>query len=154
VPYYETMFIVRPDAETELVDSIVDRVEELVRQNEGITLDCEVLGIKRLAYEVKKCQEGIYVKLNIEAPTAVVDVLKHYMRLSEDVMLNVITRTGVYLPVEKTEVDKEQDLGDERDEHVSAETELDEEEPADNIDFDDDNDDSLADEQSVETDEL
>jgi len=108
------MFIVRPDAEKTLVDEIVERVEGLVRQDEGIVLDCEVIGRKRLAYEVKKYHEGIYVKINFEAPATVVDKLKHQMQLSEDVILHLIVRTKAYdlmesVPLSGTKFDNDTD---------------------------------------------
>lgn len=103
MPYYEAMIIVRPDAEKEVVDGIIERVEGFVRQDKGIVLDCEVLGKKRLAYEVKKFNEGVYVKINFEAPTKVVDVLKHQMQLSENVIRHMIVRTKTYIVIEVDE---------------------------------------------------
>ena len=89
---YETLFIVRPDIEEEDLNKVVGRVEDVVKSNEGTIVESQVWGKKRLAYEVKKHVEGIYVKVNFDAPPAVVQKLRDHFRLSEDVIRDIIVR--------------------------------------------------------------
>jgi len=101
VPHYELMFIVRPDAEKEVVDASIDRLENLIRQEDGTILDCEILGRKRLAYEVKKFHEGIYVKMNFQSPPTSVSGLKAHMQLSEDIIRYLVIRTAAFIPTDE-----------------------------------------------------
>ena len=119
MPHYELMFIVRPDAEQEVVDAVIDRIEKLIRQEGGTILDCEILGRKRLAYEVKKHHEGIYVKINFQAPPASIAPMKAHMQLSENVILHMVVRTPMFIPTDDIEVRESRESGmRERDEQV------------------------------------
>ena len=103
MPHYELMFIVRPEAEEEVVDATVNQIENLIRQEGGTVLDCEVLGRKRLAYEVKKHHEGIYVKINFQAPPASIARMKARMQISEDIILHMVVRTPTFIPTDDIE---------------------------------------------------
>jgi len=104
VPHYELMLIVRPDAEQEVVDTVTDRIENFIRQENGTVLDCEILGRKRLAYKVKKHHEGIYVKINFQAPPASIARMKANIQLSEDIIRHLIVRTPTFIPTDDIEV--------------------------------------------------
>ena len=125
MPHYELMFIVRPDAEQEVVDAVIDRIEKLIRQEGGTILDCEILGRKRLAYEVKKHHEGIYVKINFQAPPGSIAPMKAHMQLSENVILHMVIRTPTFIPTDDIEVRESRESGmRERDEQVESEQAL------------------------------
>jgi len=109
VPHYEVMCIVRPDAEKQVTDDVIDRIENFVRQQDGTIMDCEILGRKRLAYEVKKFHEGIYVKLNFEAPSSSIGPLKGHMQLSEDIIRYLVLRTGTFIPTDEIGVERPAD---------------------------------------------
>ena len=89
---YETLFIVRPDMEEDDLNKVVGRVEDVVKSNEGVIVESQVWGKKRLAYEVKKYTEGIYVKVNFDAPPTVVEKLQDHFRLNEDVIRDIVVR--------------------------------------------------------------
>ena len=89
---YETLFVVRPDIEEDDLNKVIGRVEDVVKSSEGTIVESQVWGKKRLAYEVRKYTEGIYVKLNFDAPPAAVKKLKDHFRLNEDVIRDIIVR--------------------------------------------------------------
>jgi len=89
---YETLFVVRPDIEEDDLNKVIGRVEDVVKSNEGTIVESQVWGKKRLAYEVKKYTEGIYVKMNFDAPPSVVEKLRGHFRLNEDVIRDIIVR--------------------------------------------------------------
>jgi small subunit ribosomal protein S6 len=89
---YETLFIVRPDAEEEDLETIVGRVEDAIRSNGGTTTEPQVWGKRRLAYEVKTYREGIYVLISFEAPPEIVGKIREHFRFNEDIIRNVIVR--------------------------------------------------------------
>jgi small subunit ribosomal protein S6 len=89
---YETMFIVRPDVEAEDLNKVVGRVEDVIKSNGGTVVRSEILGRKRLAYEVKKHMDGIYVRINFDAPPEIVLKLREHFRFNEDVIRDLIVQ--------------------------------------------------------------
>lgn len=85
-PYYETMYILRPDIPEEEVESHVNKYRDLVSEAGGEVLDNQMRGKRRLAYTIAKHREGIYVQLNHNGDGQHVAVLERAMRLSEDVI--------------------------------------------------------------------
>ena len=83
---YEALFIVQPDATDEETQTIVQGVEKLATDNGGTIVRSDVWGKRRLAYEVKGHQEGVYVLIRFESPTEFVDTLEGNFRLNESVI--------------------------------------------------------------------
>ncbi len=83
---YEALFIVQPDATDEETQTIVQGVEKLATDNGGTVVRSDVWGKRRLAYEVKGHQEGVYVLIRFESPTEFVDTLEGNFRLNESVI--------------------------------------------------------------------
>ena len=84
-PYYETMYILRPDIPEEEVDSHLTKYSELVTNSGAEVLDSQMRGKRRLAYPISKHREGIYVQLSHNGDGQHVEILEKAMRLSEDV---------------------------------------------------------------------
>ncbi len=85
-PYYETMYILRPDIPEEEVESHITKYRDLVVEAGAEVLDCQMRGKRRLAYTISKHREGIYVQLNHNGDGQQVALLERAMRLSEDVI--------------------------------------------------------------------
>ena len=63
-PYYETMYILRPDIPEEEVDNHLKKYSEILEKSETEVLDSQMRGKRRLAYPIAKHKEGIYVQLS------------------------------------------------------------------------------------------
>ena len=85
-PYYETMYILRPDIAEEEVDTHIAKYRDVITEAGAEVLDCQMRGKRRLAYPIAKHREGIYVQLNHNGDGQQVAVLERAMRLSEDVI--------------------------------------------------------------------
>jgi small subunit ribosomal protein S6 len=85
-PYYETMYILRPDIPEEEVETHVAKYRDIVLEAGGEVLDCQMRGKRRLAYTIAKHREGIYVQLSHNGDGQQVAPLERAMRLSEDVI--------------------------------------------------------------------
>jgi small subunit ribosomal protein S6 len=85
-PYYETMYILRPDIPEEEVESHVNKYRDLVTEAGAEVLDNQMRGKRRLAYPIAKHREGIYVQINHNGDGQHVALLERAMRLSEDVI--------------------------------------------------------------------
>ena len=66
------MFIVRPDVDDEEADKLIAGFSTTVTDGGGVVKSVEKLGRRKLAYMVRKFNDGNYVLLTIEADGAVV----------------------------------------------------------------------------------
>jgi small subunit ribosomal protein S6 len=83
---YETMYILRPDLGEELTDQAINKYQTILRDHGAELLETQHRGKRRLAYEIQKHREGVYVQMNYQAPGTAIAVLERAMRLNEDVI--------------------------------------------------------------------
>jgi len=86
------MFIVRPDAAEEDVDKLIAGFSENVTKGGGVVKTVEKMGKRKLAYTVRKFNDGNYVLLTIEAGGAVVLELERRLRVTEPVIKFITVR--------------------------------------------------------------
>jgi small subunit ribosomal protein S6 len=101
-PYYETMYILRPDIPEEEVESHVTKYRDLVIESGGEVLDSQMRGKRRLAYPIARHREGIYVQLNHNGDGQQVAPLERAMRLSEDVIRYLTVKQDGPMPAPRT----------------------------------------------------
>jgi small subunit ribosomal protein S6 len=89
---YEVMFIVRPDVVDEELDKLIAGFEGTVTNGGGAIKNTERLGRRKLAYTVRKFNDGNYVLLTIEANGAVVAELERRLRVTEPVIKFITVR--------------------------------------------------------------
>ncbi len=101
-PYYETMYILRPDIPEEEVDSHLKKYSEMLLASGTEVLDSQMRGKRRLAYTIAKHKEGIYVQLSHKGDGQQVAILERAMRLSEDVIRYLTVKQDGPLPTPKS----------------------------------------------------
>ena len=101
-PYYETMYILRPDIPEEEVDSHLKKYSEILVKSGTEVLDSQMRGKRRLAYTISKHKEGIYVQLSHKGNGQQVAILERSMRLSEDVIRYLTVKQNGPLPTPKS----------------------------------------------------
>ena len=101
-PYYETMYILRPDIPEEEVDNHLKKYSEILEKSGTEVLDSQMRGKRRLAYPIAKHKEGIYVQLSHQGDGQQVAVLERAMRLSEDVIRYLTVKQNGPLPTPKS----------------------------------------------------
>ncbi len=101
-PYYETMYILRPDIPEEEVDNHLKKYSEILEKSGTKVLDSQMRGKRRLAYPIAKHKEGIYVQLSHQGDGQQVAVLERAMRLSEDVIRYLTVKQNGPLPTPKS----------------------------------------------------
>ena len=101
-PYYETMYILRPDIPEEEVDNHLKKYSEILEKSGTEVLDSQMRGKRRLAYPIAKHKEGIYVQLSHQGDGQQVVVLEKAMRLSEDVIRYLTVKQNGPLPTPKS----------------------------------------------------
>ncbi|MEW6492085.1 MAG: 30S ribosomal protein S6 [Cyanobacteriota bacterium] len=83
---YELMYILRPDLGEEQVDQTITKYENLLREHGADPIEIQHRGKRRLAYEIKRQREGIYIQMNYKAPPAHVAPVERAMRISDEVI--------------------------------------------------------------------
>ena len=89
---YEVMFIVRPDAVEEDVDKLIAGFSSSVANGGGVVKTVEKMGRRKLAYTVRKFNDGNYVLLTVEANGKVVTELERRLRVTEPVIKFITVR--------------------------------------------------------------
>jgi small subunit ribosomal protein S6 len=97
---YETMYILRPDLGDEQVEQIVSKYETQIRDGGAFDIEIQNRGKRRLAYEIGKHRDGIYIQMNYQGPGAVVAPMERAMRLTEDVIRYMTIKQDVKEEVE------------------------------------------------------
>jgi small subunit ribosomal protein S6 len=89
---YEVMFIVRPDVEDEEADKLIEALSTTVKTGGGVVKSAEKLGRRKLAYQVRKFNDGNYILFTVEANGAVVLELERRLRVTEQVIKFITVR--------------------------------------------------------------
>ena len=96
--YYETMYIIRPDIAEDEVTNHIDKYNKLLEEFGGNILDSQMRGKRRLAYQIAKHREGIYVQLSHQGDGQHIFKIEKAMRLSEDVIRYMTVKQEGPLP--------------------------------------------------------
>jgi small subunit ribosomal protein S6 len=83
---YETMYILRPDLTDEQVEQTIAKYENLIREQGADNIEIQNRGKRRLAYEIQRQRDGIYIQMNYTGPGNIVAPMERAMRLSEEVI--------------------------------------------------------------------
>ena len=89
---YEIMFIVRPDVEEADLDKLIEGFQKNVTDGGGEVRSTEKMGRRRLAYTVRKFNDGFYVLLNIAAEGKLISEIERRLRVSEPVIKFITVR--------------------------------------------------------------
>ena len=96
--YYETMYILRPDIAEDEVTNHIDKYNKLLEEIGGTILDSQMRGKRRLAYQIAKHREGIYVQLSHQGDGQHIFKIEKAMRLGEDVIRYMTVKQEGPLP--------------------------------------------------------
>ncbi len=83
---YETMYILRPDISEDQVGQAIAKYQDILKEHGAEILETQHRGKRRLAYEIKKIRDGIYVQMNYNGNGTGVSAMERAMRLSEEVI--------------------------------------------------------------------
>ena len=83
---YETMYILRPDLGDEQVAQNIAKYENILREHGAENIEIQNRGKRRLAYEINKHRDGVYVQMNYTSPGTAIAIMERAMRLSEEVI--------------------------------------------------------------------
>jgi small subunit ribosomal protein S6 len=83
---YETVYILRPDVESDMAERIIERLKEVIGRLDGTLTKLDNWGKRRLAYPIRKSSRGIFVYLKYVGFSDLVAELERNLRLFDEVM--------------------------------------------------------------------
>lgn len=89
---YEVIVVYDPALSEEAVEGEIERVKGLIAREGGQVQDLQKWGKKRLAYEMKKKREGVYVLFRFAAPPAALKELERNLKITEGVLRHLSVR--------------------------------------------------------------
>jgi len=88
---YEVMYILRPEVEQEAVQALVEKFNGIIGNGGEVTKQ-DVMGKRRLAYEINKIRDGIYVLVHFNASNEVIAELDRVMKITDEVIRYLIVK--------------------------------------------------------------
>jgi small subunit ribosomal protein S6 len=88
---YELIFIVHPDLEETATNEVVDRVKDWITEAGGSVDKVDPWGKRRLAYPIRKQNEGQYFLMLVQMAPSFVTEMERNLRFLEPVMRFLIT---------------------------------------------------------------
>ncbi|WP_026100326.1 30S ribosomal protein S6 [Fortiea contorta] len=92
---YETMYILRPDLGDEQVEQAITKYQNLLQEHGAADIQVQNRGKRRLAYEINRHRDGIYIQFNYTGPGTAIAPVERAMRLSEEVIRYMTIKQNV-----------------------------------------------------------
>ena len=86
---YELVYVVRPNAEDEVREAVLNKVQEVISAN-GEVEKVDTWGNKKLAYPIAKFTEGFYVLVNFKSSADLPKELDRNLKINENVIRHMI----------------------------------------------------------------
>lgn len=82
---YETIFLVKETLTEEQRKTILGKIEGYITAN-GKIIEINDLGLKKLAYEVRKNKQAYYYQIYFEAESTIICELERLYRITDDIL--------------------------------------------------------------------
>ncbi|MBR2786470.1 MAG: 30S ribosomal protein S6 [Clostridia bacterium] len=90
---YESVIIINPNVDEEGIKALISRFTDLIN-SDGKLEKVDELGKRKLAYDVKKFQEGFYAVFYFEANTGLIAELERNYRITDEVIKFMTVKLG------------------------------------------------------------
>ena len=89
---YELVMVLTPEASDEEAAAAVERVAEYITEHGGSVSEQEGWGVRRLAYPIRRYQEGNYMLTQFQLDSKEVGELGRRLNASQDVLTHLVTK--------------------------------------------------------------
>ncbi|HZS09596.1 MAG TPA: 30S ribosomal protein S6 [Blastocatellia bacterium] len=90
---YEIMFIVQPNTSDDDLHKLVSQLETVITDRGGKLTKTDYWGRRKLAYQIKKFDEGIYTILYLEGSGREIAEVERRLRVNDLVLRHLTVRT-------------------------------------------------------------
>ncbi len=84
--HYETLFILKPTLTEEEIKGNIEKIKDSLTSQNANILAIDNIGLRRLAYPVKKNERGIYYVLYYKAEGSIISEFERKLKFNEDVL--------------------------------------------------------------------
>lgn len=88
---YETVFIMNTEVTEQRRKEVVEKIESYISENGEIT-KVDDMGVRRLAYEVKKQKQGYYYVIEFKTKPENITELERIFRITDEVLKFIVVR--------------------------------------------------------------
>ncbi len=88
---YESVIIMKPTLTEEQKEKVTNKIKDFITRN-GKIIKFESLGIKKLAYEIRKQKEGDYYVIEFNAESASIAEMQRIYRITDEIMKFIVIR--------------------------------------------------------------
>jgi len=103
---YETFVIIDPDITQEQRDPVLERVRELITQQDGFLVFEDVWGERKMAYAIKKKERGYYVRFDYCGLAPLVNEIERFFRIDDRALKYMTVVLDKDLDLEKVKEEK------------------------------------------------
>lgn len=136
---YETVFIIDPDASAEQRAAILERVNSEIEKYQGVLLQFDEWGLRKMAYPVKKKPRGYYVLCEYCGDKGeLISEIERFFRIDDNVMKYMTVQTADDIDPEtaKAEIEARKNQPPPEVDAAEAEAKADESEMESDVDAD------------------
>ncbi|MFA7074205.1 MAG: 30S ribosomal protein S6 [Endomicrobiaceae bacterium] len=83
---YECTFICSPELDSAKIEEITSKASKIIEAAGGTVKNLQQLGKKKLAYNVKKFREGIYVYMELNGSGSMVSSLETFFKVNDSII--------------------------------------------------------------------
>lgn len=96
---YEVNIILRQDLSSSLVEEVTKKYANIIAEDSGKVLKTEQLGLRNLAYIVKKNKKGHYVYLEVTASDTAIKEIERKSQIDEDVLRLLVVKVDEFCKI-------------------------------------------------------
>ena len=89
---YETIFILHPSLDEEAVKANIEKFKGIIENGGGAIENVDFWGKRKLAYEIKKVNDGFYTLINFQANPELPKELDRVFRITDGVIRHIIVK--------------------------------------------------------------
>ena len=84
--HYELLFVLKPTLTEEELKAKFDFIKGVMEKNDAEISYVNEMGVRKLAYEIEKCERGYYFVIYYKANPSIIDEILRNLRLTEEVL--------------------------------------------------------------------
>ena len=102
---YELTFILNTSLDDSAVETEIKKLTDQIIESGGKVLEVQLLGVKKMTYEIQKQRQGNYITIYYQAEPNIPKQLEKGMKLNESILrcLTIVLKPSEYKPPQKEE---------------------------------------------------
>ena len=98
---YETIYILRPNLGEEEITKVIESTNQIILDEKGTIVELNKWGMKKLAYLIKKENQGYYVYCDYAGTPATVSEIERKFRIDDSVLKYMTIKTAAAISDEQ-----------------------------------------------------